>query len=317
MALAFVMALIVAYIETTKPISKQEIVVVQIVASFVVGLSSALIALTFPNDTCFTAIALGGVLNILQGFRIVFAVVEIMSRHTVAGGADLLEGMLFTGLIAYFLRFGQYMAAFIVQDPINTKFGQCQHGINPWWYFLLVPVAAVSWSGLFNPRYRDLPVMCLHGSLAVGISRGLAMAEINTNISIFVSSLVVSFCASVFSRFTGRQAIGSTVAAIYALVPGAYAVKSLLSTQYVDASFFAEIVQRSVIIGLGTWSGSVLCSPAVIGTTRGFINQHKASRRRRNTSLLLLREDGDQQQFDLDDDDSKHHEHPATGILFF
>ena len=93
MALAFAMALVVAYIETTKAVSRQEIVVVQIVASFVVGLSAGLIALSFPGTACFGAIALGGVLNILQGFRIVFAVVEIMSRHTVAGSADLIEGM--------------------------------------------------------------------------------------------------------------------------------------------------------------------------------------------------------------------------------
>lgn len=269
------MALVVAYIETTQPLSRQEIVVVQIVASFVVGLSAGLIALKFPNSTCFAAIALGGVLNILQGFRIVFAVVEIMSRHTVAGSADLLEGMLFTGLIASFLRFGQYTAAEMIQDASETKFDQCQNGVSEWWYFLFVPLAALSWSGLFNPHYRDLPVMCFHGTLAVGINRALAMAGVDANVNNFVSSLVVTFCASVFSRFTGRQAIGSTVAAIYALVPGAYAVRALLSTQTLDSSFFAEIVQRSVIIGLGTWSGSILCSPTVIGTTAGLISQQK------------------------------------------
>ena len=199
-----------------------------------------------------------------------------MSRHTVAGSSDLLEGMLFTGLIAYFLRFGQYMAAYIIQDPDETKFDQCQHGVSEWWYFILVPLAALSWSGLFNPNYRDLPVMCFHGTLAVAISRGLAKADVNVNINNFVSSLVVSFCASVFSRFTGRQAIGSTVAAIYALVPGAYAVRSLLSTKTLDSSFFSEIVQRSVIIGLGAWSGSILCSPTVIGTTPGLISQQKS-----------------------------------------
>lgn len=191
MALAFFMALVVAYIETTKPLSRQERVVVEIIASFVVGLSAGLIALEWPNSTCFSAIALGGVLNILQGFRIVFAIVEIMSRHTVAGSADLLEGMLFTGLIAYFLRFGQYTAAFIIQDPDETKFDQCQNGVSEWWYFLFVPVAALSWSGLFNPNYRDLPIMAWHGILAVGISQGLAKADVNPNINNFISSLVV------------------------------------------------------------------------------------------------------------------------------
>ena len=41
-----------------------------------------------------------------------------MSRHTVAGGADLLEGILFTGLIAYFLQTGQSIAVIIMASPL-------------------------------------------------------------------------------------------------------------------------------------------------------------------------------------------------------
>ena len=40
------------------------------------------------------ALAIGGVLDILQGFRVVYAVIEAMSKHTVAGGADLMEDVL-------------------------------------------------------------------------------------------------------------------------------------------------------------------------------------------------------------------------------
>ena len=69
----------------------------------------------------------------LQGFRIVFSLVEIMSRHTVAGSADLLEDMLFSGWIAYNLRFGQCMMAVILQNADETKFEQCQNGVDEWW----------------------------------------------------------------------------------------------------------------------------------------------------------------------------------------
>ena len=107
-------------------------------------------------------------------------------------------------------------------------------------------MAALSWSGLFNPHYRDLGIMCFHGTLAVGMNRVLSMAGTNPNINNFVLSLVVSFCASVLSRFTGHQTVGISVAAIYAVVPGAYAVRSILSTKTVDASFFAESLYNGV-----------------------------------------------------------------------
>jgi uncharacterized membrane protein YjjP (DUF1212 family) len=47
--------------------------------------------------------AIAGVVDILHGFRIVHAIIELMSRHTVVRGADFLEGAFCTGLIAYFL----------------------------------------------------------------------------------------------------------------------------------------------------------------------------------------------------------------------
>jgi uncharacterized membrane protein YjjP (DUF1212 family) len=50
--------------------------------------------------------ALAGALDILHGFRIVYDVIEIMSRSIVMGGADFLEGAFFTGLIAYFIDLG-------------------------------------------------------------------------------------------------------------------------------------------------------------------------------------------------------------------
>ena len=57
--------------------------------------------------------AISGVVDVLQGFRVVYSIIEIMSKHTVSGVADLLEGILFTELIAYFLRIGQFGATAI------------------------------------------------------------------------------------------------------------------------------------------------------------------------------------------------------------
>ena len=275
MLLAAILSMMVALIGRAKSITKQNRIVMEIVASFAVGLSAGLIALTWPNHTCFSAMALGGVLDIFQGFRIVYAVIEIMSKHTVAGGADLLEGILFTGLIAYFLRFGQYVAASILGNADKTKFVACREGVNPWWYLLFVPIAALSWSGLFNPNHADLPVMALHGILAYGVNFGLSLLGVDDNLNNFLSSLVVSFTAGVVSRYTGKQAVANTVAAIYALVPGAYLVTALLTTGSLDNSFLTNIIQRSVIIGLGAWTGSILCSPTLLGAPGTFFAQQQ------------------------------------------
>ena len=89
----FLGVLVASVCATTKKVSKDGRVISEVVASFSVGLIAAIIALIWPDNTCFGAMALSGIIDILQGFRVLFAVIELMGKHTVAGGANFLEGM--------------------------------------------------------------------------------------------------------------------------------------------------------------------------------------------------------------------------------
>jgi hypothetical protein len=46
-----------------------------------------------------------------------------------------------------------------------------------------------------------------------------------------------------------------------------------------DASFFTDIIQNSVIIGVGAWTGAILCSPTLLGTTKGLLAQQQQQSR--------------------------------------
>ena len=70
---------------------KHERMILEVIASWVVGLVAGLLSLSFPSHLCFGGMAVGAVVDILQGFRVVYSIMEIMSKHTVAGGADFLE----------------------------------------------------------------------------------------------------------------------------------------------------------------------------------------------------------------------------------
>jgi uncharacterized membrane protein YjjB (DUF3815 family) len=145
-------------------------------------------------------LAICGVLNLLQGFRVVYAVIEIMSRHTVSGGADLLEGFLFTGLITYFLQFGSYTAAAMMGDGA-AQFSQCSHGVDKRWYFLFVPLACLSWAVMFTPYHRDLPGMTFHGLLGFCANYGLSALGLSSDLNFFVSASVISLSAGICSRY--------------------------------------------------------------------------------------------------------------------
>lgn len=271
MFVAGVLAVVVAFIGSWPLLSNQERIIFEVVASFVVGLTAGLIEFKWPNNTCFSAMAISGVLDILQGFRVVYAIIEVMSKHTVAGGADFLEGILYTGLIAYFLKFGQYIAAYSMGHLEDAEFFQCSGGINEWWYFLFVPLTALSWSGLFTPNYTDLPLMAFHGVLAYVVNWSIARASLNEQLNNFVASACVTLSAGIISRFTGRQAVGNTVAGLYVLLPGAYLVATLYTSE--TDGFYTDIVLNAILIGIGAWTGTMLCSPTLLGTTRGLLLQ--------------------------------------------
>jgi uncharacterized membrane protein YjjB (DUF3815 family) len=144
--------------------------------------------------------------------------------------------------------------------------------------------------------------MGFHGCLAYAVSYCLSKAGAAQNLNNFVASFAVSFSAGVISRFTGRQSVGNTAAGMYALVPGAYLVTSLY-TGTIEGGFLLEIIERSVVLGIGAWSGSVVCSvrimaqhcrventthayvltsnrfnggqPALLGTTLGMVAHHR------------------------------------------
>ena len=259
------LAVLIAWIGSTPIFTSQERIIFEAVASYIVGLVAATVALAFPSRACFGAMAISGVLDLLQGFRVVYAIIEIMSRHTVTGGADFLEGIFFTSLIAYFLRFGHVSALHIVGEPEDDGYLTCDKGISRKWYFFFVPLAAVSWSGLFNPYKMDIPMMALHGILGYLVSWQFSAGPFS-NLNNFLAATSVTFSAGLLSRFTGRQALGNTVAGIYVLLPGAYLVDSVY-TEKVDG-FLSSIILRACIIGVGAWTGTVLCSPTLLGRSK-------------------------------------------------
>lgn len=67
MWIAGALAVLVAMIGSADFLNRAERLVYETLAGFIVGVTAGLVSLQWPNDTCYTAIALGGVLDLLQG----------------------------------------------------------------------------------------------------------------------------------------------------------------------------------------------------------------------------------------------------------
>ena len=60
--------------------------------------------------------------------------------------------------------------------------------------------------------------MTFHGCLAFAATYSLGKLDVNSNLNNFVSAMAVTFSAGVFSRFTGRQAVGNAAAGLYVVL---------------------------------------------------------------------------------------------------
>ncbi|KAG7365902.1 putative threonine/serine exporter [Nitzschia inconspicua] len=256
------LAVVVAYLGTM--ISKaqfafEERMLMEMVSSIVVGVVAGLLSLRWPSTFSFGAIAVASIMDYLQGFKVVYAVIEVMSKNIVAGTSRLLEGIMFTGLVSYSLKFGLDLAFRILGKASSAENYAAMliagDGINPAYFTLILPFAALGWSGLFRPSPVDLPLMAFHGVLSFWLNWA--------GVPMFMAAMAVTFSAGLISRFTGREALGNTLAGLYALVPGTYMVRALLSPSRVN--FIETVLFSAATIGLGGWTGSLLCSPTILG----------------------------------------------------
>jgi hypothetical protein len=103
------------------------------------------------------------------------------------------------------------------------------------------------------------------------VQQGALLAFLKVEKGNFLAAMCVIFSAGIISRFTARQALGNPVSGLYVLLPRAYFVDQVFANRM--SSFLKSIMLGSIIIILGCWTGTLLCSPTLFGTIRGQLQQ--------------------------------------------
>mmetsp|Transcript_36110 Transcript_36110/g.44183 ORF Transcript_36110/g.44183 Transcript_36110/m.44183 type:complete len:128 (+) Transcript_36110:3-386(+) len=116
----------------------------------------------------------------------------------------------------------------------------------------------------------------MHGVIAYVMYWAIHMATNNDYLSNFLAAATVTLSAGIISRLSGRQALGNSLSGLYVLVPGAYLIKSLFGAQ--NTGWIETMAMNCVVIGLGAWTGTLLCSPTILGTTSGLLQKSSAKR---------------------------------------
>jgi len=87
----------------------------------------------------------------MQGFKVSYGVIETMSKNIVTGAARIFEGILFTGLVSYSIKFGlDFASRFLCEHTLApTSYSNMlvsAHGISMKWFPLILPLTTTAWS---------------------------------------------------------------------------------------------------------------------------------------------------------------------------
>ena len=105
--------------------------------------------------------------------------------------------------------------------------------------------------------------MASFGVISYAVDWGLQRTKLDLGTALFLTAAAVTFLAGLVGRFTGRQSTGNMMTGLNVLVPGAYAINTLVGGG--AQNFIIEILYRATVIGLGGWTGIMLCSPFTPG----------------------------------------------------
>ncbi|KAJ2785583.1 pheromone-regulated protein prm10 [Coemansia interrupta] len=236
----------------------------EVSVSILAGILSAALA----RWGCIGATALSATVVLLPGLVMTTGVIELSSRHMIAGTVRIFYALLLAFIIAYGLLVGVEIYNKIAGNPVLDNalldLAQCE-GLTRWSWFGTFPVAIVSISILVNIHWRHWPsVTCIAG-ISYGIFWLFKFHLGLDDLAPVVASFALGLVANLWSRITGQTAYMILLPGEMFLVPGSVGVRgfsSLLSNEGGQGAQLAlQMVTTCLSIMMGLFASSFLIYP--------------------------------------------------------
>jgi uncharacterized membrane protein YjjP (DUF1212 family)/uncharacterized membrane protein YjjB (DUF3815 family) len=229
---------------------------------------------------CASAVRLGALQWLLQGWDITVAFIELTSRNaSLCGASHLLVAVMVTALIGVGLNLGDTIAdAAHLHSVADTA--SCTHGVNIRWYLPTFLVTSCALAVQCNAARQQLLPMVGISMVTFAISIGLTLVgnATLTSLSTLLAALAAGWLANVLANRTGRPAVGGAAIGVFTLVPDGMAELNGVTAALMhrgeggllaSLTLTASIVQTCVTIGAGIFIASLLVSPRELTHTHG------------------------------------------------
>lgn len=217
---------------------------------------------------CFGAISLSATVVLLPGLVMTTGVIELSSRHMIAGTVRIFYALLLAFIIAYGLLIGvqiyNKMAGLPVLNNSMLDLDRCQP-LTKWSWFGTFPAGIMSICILVNIHWRHWFSVIVIAGVSYGVFWLFKFHLGLDDLAPVVASFVLGVVANTWSKVTGQTAYMILLPGEMFLVPGSVGVRGFSSILSKDGGTGAQLALQMITtclsIMMGLFAGSFLVYP--------------------------------------------------------
>ncbi|CEP16074.1 hypothetical protein [Parasitella parasitica] len=237
------------------------------VFEMVVTIPVAVVTLALHPHVCFAAVAMAAIVIALPGYSLTCSVMELAAKNLISGTVHLVYALMYVLFLAFGIGYGCSIWRLGHPDQTIEVLGACQESVNPWWIFLILPIATVGFGVVYGASPNQwLPMV---GDSAAGYAVYYFVARYAGSSSVITPSagaFVLGCCGNLYARLTKRLAFVPIMGGVIILVPGSIGVKGAVhlfdgSNNGSGSEFVFQVLGIALSLTLGLFLANLVIYP--------------------------------------------------------
>ncbi|KAI8323478.1 DUF1212-domain-containing protein [Martensiomyces pterosporus] len=223
-----------------------------------VSILSGLLAAALSEWSCFGATALSATVVLLPGLVMTTGVIELSSRHMMAGTVRIFYALLLAFILAYGLLIGaeiyNKIAGNQVQSNAMLDLTKC-NSLTKWSWFGTFPLGIISISILVNIHWRHWFTVTTIAGMTYGLFWLFKFQLGLDDLATVVASFALGLVSNTWSKITGQTAYMILLPGEMFLVPGSVGVRGFSSLLSKESGQGMQLAMQMMTTCLGIMMG--------------------------------------------------------------
>ncbi|KAF1796448.1 hypothetical protein FB192DRAFT_1292447 [Mucor lusitanicus] len=237
------------------------------VFEMVVTIPIAVITLALHPHVCFAAVAMAAIVIALPGYSLTCSVMELAAKNLISGTVHLVYALIYVLFLAFGIGYGCSIWRLAHPEETINVLGACQESIDPWWTFLILPLATVGFAVVYGARPNQWLPMVVDSAAGYAVYYFVAKyAGSSSVITPSAGAFVLGCGGNLYARLTKRLAFVPIMGGIILLVPGSIGVRGAVhlfdgSNNGSGSEFVFQVLSIALSLTLGLFLANLVIYP--------------------------------------------------------